>query len=188
MKRCPKCNLKYDDSLSFCLEDGTRLLRAHDPDETLVLRQPELQATIPEVPVQAPTIGSEPVAIDDPVVVINIHQQYPFVRNSDDLYQCTRGLWRLNPRRAENARYLLGVYQGLIKEVYEINQCIPATAESRRYWEAKLLSQGRRMSPGLNHGRYEFIGRVAPDEVRNKYVGRRIPGRLTQNPVRYFNC
>lgn len=28
MKRCPKCNLLYDDSLGFCLEDGTSLIAA----------------------------------------------------------------------------------------------------------------------------------------------------------------
>lgn len=28
MKRYPKCNLKYDDTLCFCLEDGTGLIRA----------------------------------------------------------------------------------------------------------------------------------------------------------------
>jgi uncharacterized protein HemX len=37
MKRCPKCNLNYDETLSFCLEDGTPLIRASDPDATLVL-------------------------------------------------------------------------------------------------------------------------------------------------------
>jgi hypothetical protein len=37
MKRCPKCNLKYDETLSFCLEDGTALVGFNDPEETLVL-------------------------------------------------------------------------------------------------------------------------------------------------------
>ena len=27
MKRCPKCNLEFDDELRFCLEDGTALVR-----------------------------------------------------------------------------------------------------------------------------------------------------------------
>lgn len=39
MKRCPTCNRSYDDdTLSFCLEDGTRLATAYDPEATVVSR------------------------------------------------------------------------------------------------------------------------------------------------------
>jgi hypothetical protein len=37
MKQCPKCNRSYDDSLSFCLMDGTPLTVAED--ETVVMRK-----------------------------------------------------------------------------------------------------------------------------------------------------
>lgn len=67
--------------------------------------------------------------IDDAVVAINIHQQFPFARNAEDLYNCIRGLWRLDSQRAAKARYLFAVYQGIIKEVCEIHQC---TRQGRR--------------------------------------------------------
>src|SRR5258708_29791868 len=60
MKRCPKCNRKYeDDTLKFCLEDGTTLsVAARDPDppatEILPRAQPTLKSaagsTIPSYP------------------------------------------------------------------------------------------------------------------------------------------
>ncbi|HEV7682736.1 MAG TPA: hypothetical protein VGO68_11475 [Pyrinomonadaceae bacterium] len=128
------------------------------------------------------------VEINDPVVVINIHQQFPFVRNEEDLYECTRGLWRLDAQRAGRARYLFAVYLGIIKEVYEIQKCIPASSETKEYWRKRLLSQGREISPALNDSRCEFDGQVAAADIREKYVNRRMPVRLTQNPVRYFNC
>ncbi len=128
------------------------------------------------------------VQIDDAVVVINIHQQFPFAQNAEDLYECTRGLWRLDAKRAERAKYLLGVYQGVIKEVYEIHQCIPARKETKEYWRKRLLSQGKDLSPSINNDRSEFDVQIAPEEIREKYVGKRMPVRLTQNPVRYFNC
>ena len=87
------------------------------------------------------------VEIDDAVVAINIHQQFPFARNAEDLYNCTRGLWRLDSQRAARARYLFAVYQGIIKEVYEIYQCIPARNETKEYWRKRLLSQGKDISP-----------------------------------------
>ena len=38
MKRCRKCSRSYsDDSLNFCLEDGTALSGGRDPEPTLVL-------------------------------------------------------------------------------------------------------------------------------------------------------
>lgn len=128
------------------------------------------------------------VEITDAVVAINIHQQFPFARNEEDLYNCTRGLWRLDAQRAARAQYLFAVYQGIIKEVYEIHQCIPARNETKEYSRERLLSQGRHMSPALNDRRSEFIGQIASDDIRMKYVGWRVPVRLTQNPVRYFNC
>src|SRR5258706_16409867 len=48
MKRCPKCNRKYkDDTLKFCLEDGTALsvaARDSDPPATEIL--PRVQPTV----------------------------------------------------------------------------------------------------------------------------------------------
>lgn len=35
MKHCPKCNLNYDNTLEFCLEDGTRLVSANAFDSEI---------------------------------------------------------------------------------------------------------------------------------------------------------
>jgi hypothetical protein len=128
------------------------------------------------------------VEIDDPVVAINIHQQFPYVRNDEDLYNCTRSMWRLNPHRAGRAKYLLAVYDGIIREAYEIHQCIPATNETKAYRRKREREQGRNIPAASHEGRAEFLGQIASDEVRAKYVGRHVPVRMGQNPVRYFNC
>ena len=40
MKRCPTCNRSYaDNTLSYCLDDGTRLEPAYDPEVTVVAQQ-----------------------------------------------------------------------------------------------------------------------------------------------------
>jgi hypothetical protein len=49
MKRCPKCNLEYDDNtLEFCLEDGSRLFSEHGKTlpQTVVMPRSTLDATI----------------------------------------------------------------------------------------------------------------------------------------------
>lgn len=125
--------------------------------------------------------------IDEPVVAININRQYPRAKNADDLYQVTRSMWRLNRERAGRARYAFAVYQGEIKEVYEIKRWIPTSEATRRYWRERERSQGDDFR-GTHDGRSEFIGGLAPEAIRKKYVGRRMPVRHSQNPICYFNC
>jgi hypothetical protein len=80
------------------------------------------------------------------------------------------------------------VYKGVIREVYEVERCIPATNDTRRYWDKRLLSQGRYVAPAVNEGRSEFIGRIATEAARSKYIGKSLPRRHSQNAVLYFNC
>jgi uncharacterized protein len=133
------------------------------------------------------TVPTLTASIDEPVVAININRQYPRAKNADDLYQATRSMWRLNRERAGRARYAFAVYQGEIKEVYEIERWMPATKATRQYWREKEHSQGDDFKE-THEGRSEFIGDVAPEAIRKKYGGKRMPVRHYQNPIRYFNC
>jgi len=119
------------------------------------------------------------VTIDDRVVAININRTYRQGISADDLYDCTRGIWRLSRERAEKAQYAFAVYQGVIREVYEIDKWL--SAGSTKY-------QRRQFSQESLKGRYEFTGKVAPDRIRDKYVSEHMPERHTQNPIRYYNC
>jgi len=175
MKKCPICNRTYnDDNFNFCLEDGTLLSSQPDEVETVISKKSfDLSAT---------------AKIDEPVVAINIAKQYPHVKNADDLYNCTRGLWRLNKQRAEKAKYAFAVYKRIIKEVCEIHQWVSWDVHTSEFWVQKLKSQGTDIDPKINEGRYQFIGEVASDAIRNKYVGREMPVAHGQNPIRYINC
>ena len=80
---------------------------------------------------------------------------------------------------AEDARYAFAVYRGIIKEVYEIGEWL--LAGSTKY-------RRRQFTPAHLKNRYEFVGKVAPDEIRDKYIGKRMPEPHGQNPIRYYNC
>jgi hypothetical protein len=125
--------------------------------------------------------------IDEPVVAICINRQYPRVKNADDLYQATRSMWRVNRVHADRARYAFAVYQGEIKEVYEIERWLPATEATRRYWRERENLQEDDFRE-THDGRSEFIGDIPPEAIRQKYVGKRMPVRHFGNPIRYFNC
>lgn len=83
-------------------------------------------------------------------VAICINQQHEFCLNAADFYNCARGLWRVNRKRAEKANYAFAVYQGVIKEVYEIERWVPVTKNRSDFWLERLRSQGRTISP-LEH-------------------------------------
>jgi hypothetical protein len=175
MKKCPACNRTYDDeTFNFCLEDGAALLSQNDEIETVISNKSY----------NLPTL----LIIDEPIVAINIARQYPLAKNAEDLYNFTRGLWRLNKQRAEKAKYAFAVYKRLIKEVYKIHRWVSWDAHSSEFWVRELESQGTEIDPKTHEGRYQFIGELAPDIIRNKYIGREIPMPHAQNPIRYFNC
>lgn len=67
------------------------------------------------------------LAIQDPVLLIRINRLYQPDMSADELYDCTRGVWVVGPRR-DNAKYALAVYESEVLEVYEIDQCIPRVA------------------------------------------------------------
>jgi len=96
------------------------------------------------------------------------------------LYEATKGVWRIGPRR-DRARYALAVVQGTVVEVYRIHHWQPALATP---YSTRLLD------PQLASGRWEFVGAVADGEVRDRYVGRSVASYFTrgsQNPITYVN-
>lgn len=49
MKRCPKCNRSFENSLDFCLEDGSRLASLSDTATNVTIESKPLNTTPPTV-------------------------------------------------------------------------------------------------------------------------------------------
>jgi len=101
-----------------------------------------------------------------------------------ELYDVTRGYWKIGKDRAK-ARYALAIYQGIVREVYEIKQWFPAgttfsshpdrVRDSDEEWESD---------------RWEFIGALAHRKIRRKYVGKSVAHyfpKSAQSPFIYVN-
>ena len=121
------------------------------------------------------------VTIDEPAILIRIKQLYRPNMPAHGLYEATRGVWRLGPRR-EKVRLALAVFDGIVREVYEI-----------AHWqEAGSTSYSSRPQKDVKlPGRWEFTGHVAAREIREKYIGRSVAAyfkRGQQNPIVYVNC
>ncbi len=60
------------------------------------------------------------IEIIEPSVLIRIKQAFRYSMTEIELYDYTRGHWRLNPERAKKAKYGFAIYEGIIQEIYEI--------------------------------------------------------------------
>lgn len=101
--------------------------------------------------------------------------------SDEELYEATRGVWKVGPRR-EEAKYALAVHDGIVREVYEITEWQPAgtTPYSTRNEDELPLE-----------GRWEFVGGLAAPEIRQAYIGASVSDyfqRGQQNPITYVNC
>lgn len=92
------------------------------------------------------------------------------------LYEATRYAWKISPAKARKADVVLATVQGVIKGAFVADEWLDATAAN---------------FPGRQEvsGRYGFVGREAPEDIRRLYVGKRVPDeyrkRGASNPIKY---
>ena len=100
-------------------------------------------------------------AIEEKGIIFRINRTFDASMDAMALYEATRGVWVLGSRR-EEAIYAFAVYKKKILEVYRIEQWFPAgTTEYQT-----------RNSDEFDRSRWEFVGKVAEDEIRTKYIGK----------------
>jgi len=99
--------------------------------------------------------------IRDNIVIIKINKSFREGMSETELYDVTRGCWKRKISSVEKADYALAVVHGIVKEVYQINEWLPAENEVREtipYNET------------VDAGRIIFKGRTADEKVRKKYL------------------
>lgn len=105
-------------------------------------------------------------------LLINVNK----TASETSLYDATRFAWRISRDRAMEAEVILATRRGMILGAFVAHDWIDATAEN---------FPGQPTLPG----RLGFIGREAPKEVAQHYVGKQVPDFLRKrgaaNPVRY---
>lgn len=118
--------------------------------------------------------------IEEKVILVRINRLYHDFMVPEELYEATRGVWRVGDRRSK-ADFAFAVYQGEIKEIYRIDSWLPA---------GTLSYETRRRSDVEVKGRWEFQGSVANNGIRNKYIGKSVKSYLpfgASNPIVYIN-
>ena len=132
------------------------------------------------LPVLKTYYAAKPVTVDVPALLIRINRLYRHNMSAQELYEATRGVWKLG-RRCERAKYAFAVFEGVVREVYEIQSWHPAATTPYATRDASQLT---------TNGRLEFIGHVA-EAVRDRYVDGSVAAQFRQglqSPVVYVNC
>lgn len=115
----------------------------------------------------------EAFEVREPLMLVSVGQTYG---DGVDAYEAARYAWRVDPRRARRYDLLLAHSGGLVVGAFRPDEWLPATSTH---------FPGRGDIPG----RWGFIGHEAEPDVRDYYVGTRVPDRYRSrgaaNPVRY---
>lgn len=106
--------------------------------------------------------------IDAPVIMFKINRAWHTDHSERDIYEATRGHWKIGWDARTRARYALGVAFGIVRGAYEIES----------WFESQQAG---------DNGRWGFVGRPAPELTH--VVGTNIRGINldgSQNPYRKY--
>lgn len=120
------------------------------------------------------------LTVTEPALLIRIAKLYKPGMSPQQLYEATRGVWKLGPYR-DSAEYALSIANGVVQEVYSIGAWHQAGTTP---YITRPLSQVSVL------GRWEFSGKVAPPAIRGKYVGKSVAHYFEKgnaSPVNYVN-
>lgn len=119
----------------------------------------------------------QPVRVREPAILIRINELYRPNMTPSELYDATRASWKLGPKR-ECAKYAFAVFEGIVREVYEVKSWLRAGSTFNSAHERDRAPRDR----------WEFVGRLAPENMRRRYINRDVGDYFkqgAQNPISY---
>jgi hypothetical protein len=117
--------------------------------------------------------AAEPAVFQHKALLISVNRSAA----ETSLYEATRYAWKLSRKKAMQAEVILSTLQGLIVGAFVADDWLEATVEN---------FPGR---PDAVPGRLGFVGREAPADIKELYVGKRVPDEYRKlgaaNPIKY---
>jgi len=120
--------------------------------------------------------SAEELETEVPVVLIKIERRWNELTEKygaaskipdADIYEATRGNWRISIDRAKKARYMLAVSRGLVRGCFVANDWEDSRDDGRKRFSSSEVAKDKDV----------FVGKSVA----------RIFGRGEQNPIRYLN-
>lgn len=116
-----------------------------------------------------PTIDWNP---SEKIIFINVNNIQDR-SSASEIYKQVKGNWRISINRAEKADYVIAALRGVAIGIFIVHR-----------WKISTEHKGR----------YCFDGKAAPEELWEKFIGKRGKRIINsdmkhiQNPIRYWNC
>ncbi|HBF86220.1 MAG TPA: hypothetical protein DDW54_00915 [Clostridiales bacterium] len=101
---------------------------------------------------------------------VNVCKSFFKCSDEEALYHATRHCWRVSYDKVIRYGYALAVIDGYVKEVYKTKTW--NYIDQNSVWE---------IDNDKAPGRYEFIGEVAENAVREKFINKQIPYKFRKN-------
>lgn len=117
----------------------------------------------------------------DDVILVRLSNDYFSGMPAEELYERTRGVWKASREKAEKAKFALSISRGVVREVYEVAGWFQGG--STAYWTRESSLDDEKWQEKI-----EFVGRVADDEVRSKYIWKSVSNLYSngeRNPIKY---
>lgn len=103
--------------------------------------------------------------IEDNIAIMKINNTYHDGISDLELYDATRGIWKIKLESVKDVDYVLSVAFGMVKEVYKVDAWVPDNQLNRKtipYDEVK------------GKDRIGFFGKVAEETIRKKYLNKSV--------------
>mgnify|MGYP001178924859 FL=1 len=120
---------------------------------------------------------SDEANITEKVVLIKLSTTFRYNMEPFELYDYTRGIWKVAENRRNEITHAFAVYDGIIQETYNVLQ----------WFKAGTTYANRDYDEWDKTGRWEFIGSIS-EEMRTKYRYKSVEhywSANAQNPIRY---
>ena len=116
---------------------------------------------------------AEVAVFKDKILMIIINKSI----SQNSIYDATRYAWKIDRKKAEKAKYILSVKQGIIVGVFKADEWKEATIENFPEFHED------------NRGRYAFNGKEAEEDIKQLYIMKRVPDEYRKkgaaNPIKY---
>lgn len=126
--------------------------------------------------------------VDENVMIIRINRLYRHDLTEEELYNATRGYWKVTKKDADKldkVDYVFSVYKGRILEVYKVAKWFDAGT----VYMPKRRGEDVEPDEEFLSQRKEFVGTIAEERIRRKYVNKSVEDFFPNgaaNPVKYI--
>ena len=139
------------------IKNLTNLVKGHYSDVRGIM-------TVSEIEIEYE--AKDAVFDDEGVMLININNKYEPNLSVDEIYQATRGYWKVG-KRAKDVKIVCAVYRGIIREVFDVRKWLPSSMKGCSFFE----------------------GKVSSENIRNKYLYKSVSRywkKGSRNPIKYI--